>query len=67
MKLYEIPRGSFFKLVEDTETPPGGIPSSVGETYFLNSIDGMYSLCLNSKREIVHLAAWSDVEITKES
>lgn len=50
MKLYELPRGSYFKLSNNPEAM----------TFKLDHIDGMYSLCwLNG--EIIHIAAFAEV------
>lgn len=52
MKLYEVPRNS--KIVFD------------GEEFFFHHIDGMYSFCTDKDNNIVHLAAWTDVEVLKK-
>lgn len=62
MKLYELPRKTKFRLLENTETPPAGILADVNEEYFFSHVDGMYSFCRDSKGNVVHLAAWSEVE-----
>ena len=52
MKLYDVPRNTRIR---------------VGE-YELNfkHIDGMYSLSTTDEGELVHLAAWTDVEIVEK-
>lgn len=50
MKLYNVPRKSYVKT-ED------------GEILFFDHIDGMYSYCLDKDKNVVHLAAWTEVEI----
>ena len=55
MKLYEVPRNSRIKLIDN------------GEQYNFRSIDSMYSYCTTDKGDIVHLAAWTEVEIIKEN
>jgi hypothetical protein len=52
MKLYDVPRNTDI-LVN-------------GEHIRFHYIDGAYSLCTNSEGHIVHLAAWTDVELYKE-
>ena len=52
MKLYEVPRNT-------------KINSPLGILNF-SHIDGMYSYCVNEKNEVVHLAAFTEVEIIKE-
>jgi hypothetical protein len=61
-KLYELDFNQKFILVEDTETPPGATPAERGEVYTFRKIDGMYSICWDRHRNVVHLAAWSEVE-----
>jgi hypothetical protein len=53
MKLYEVPRDTRVKI--DT-----------GEEFDFKSIDGMYSYCKNDKGQVVHLAAWTEVEIVEK-
>ena len=55
MKLYEVPRNSRIKVIDD------------GTEYNFKRIDGGYSLCTTDKNETVHLSAWVDVEIIKEN
>lgn len=55
MKLYELPKGSYFKLQSDPEDLK----------FKLDRIDGMYSVCwLNG--EIIHIAAFAEVIPTTE-
>ena len=64
MKLYELSRGSKFRLVsKDPVTPPASKELEYGDTLILKNIDGMYSFCLTQEGEIVHPAAFSDVEV----
>jgi len=51
MKLYELKRNTKFTLD--------------GKTYMLDHIDGMYSLCLDKAGNVVHIAAWTEVEELK--
>ncbi len=62
MKLYELSRNTKFKLLGDTAVPPGGAESTLGGVYLLKHIDGMYSYCEDTEGNVVHLAAFSDVE-----
>lgn len=50
MKLYDVPRKTFVK-------------TSNGDVYFFDHIDGMYSYCNNEQNQVVHLAAWTEVDI----
>lgn len=62
MKLYELNRGDVFKLLGDTATPPAGIEAVIDGVYTFQKVDGMYSICRDKGNQVVHLAAWSDVE-----
>ena len=53
MILYDVPRHNHVKILDSEDD----------EVYYFDHIDGMYSYCLNSKKEIVHLAAFTEVEI----
>jgi hypothetical protein len=61
-KLYELPRNTYFRLVGDTAIPPGAPECPLGDVYLLKHIDGMYSYCKDSEGNVVHIAAWSEVE-----
>lgn len=64
MKLYDVPRETFVKVLEDVHVPVGCAPIKAGETIFFDHIDGMYSFCMDKdKKHILHLAAWTEVEI----
>lgn len=64
MKLYEVPAGAKIKLTEDgAGTPPASKPAKGGAIYKFFNVDGMYSYCEDENGEVVHLAAWTDVEI----
>ena len=64
MKLYNVPRGSKIKVI-DGIIPPGGPLIKKGEELEFDHIDGMYSVCYNLNDELVHLAAFAEVEILK--
>lgn len=57
MKLYEVPKQSKIKLIDSDDI-------FYFDHIFVH-IDGMYSFCLDKNKQIVHLAAWSEVEIVK--
>lgn len=67
MKLYELKRGTLFRLLEDTKSPPdlSGYPR--GQEFRLGNIDGMYSYCTDQYGRVHHPAAWAEVEIIGES
>jgi hypothetical protein len=50
MKLYDVPRNSTIILQN-------------GEELEFKHIDGMYSYCVTKEGNVVHLAAWSDVQV----
>lgn len=55
MKLYELPRNTPIKLkVGDDEVK-----------LMFHHVDGMYSYCTNAANEVIHLAAWTEVEEDK--
>lgn len=63
MKLYELKRGSRFRIVsKDPVTPPGAKLLEYSDVLTLDHIDGMYSLCTDSTGEIVHPAAFTEVK-----
>lgn len=67
MKLYDVPRETFVKVLEDVQVPPGAKPILAGETIFFDHLDGMYSFCMNEEQtEIFHMAGWTEVEILEE-
>ena len=68
MKLYDVPRETFVKVLEDVHVPPGCIPIKAGETIFFDHVDGMYSFCTDKdKNNVLHLAAFTEVEIIENT
>jgi hypothetical protein len=55
MPLYNVPAGSKIIVVGD--------PEMVVYKFF--NIDGMYSYCTDKDGNVVHLAAWTEVEIVE--
>lgn len=53
MMLYEVPNNTRVVCTID----------GMDFEYLFHHIDGMYSYCTDSKGEVVHLAAWTEVEI----
>ena len=67
MKLYEVPRETFVKILEDVRVPPGAQEIKKGDTIFFDHIDGMYSFCMDKdKKFIIHPAAFTEVEIIED-
>ena len=50
MKLFEVPKNTRVRLKDGTEL-------------MFHRIDGMYSYCTMDNGDVVHLAAWTDVEV----
>ena len=66
MKLYDVPRETYVKVLEDVHVPPGSPEIKKGSVIFFDHIDGMYSLCFDEKKEnIIHVAAFTEVEIVR--
>ena len=65
MKLYEVPRNTFVKVMEDNvHVPPGMEPIKRGDVVYFDHIDGMYSYCMDKEQKnVMHLAAFTEVEI----
>ena len=63
MKLYDVPRNSRIKVVEEGKVPPVAPTINEGEELNFRSIDGMYSYCTRDNGDVVHLVAWAEVKI----
>lgn len=61
MKLYELPPGSNFKIVDGLRVPPEAPPVDTETTYRLMNIDGAYSYCVAQDGTIVHVLAYAEV------
>lgn len=62
MKLYDLKRGDLFRIVdENTKVPVAAPEPDITKTYWFGNIDGMFSYCKDGE-EIVHFAAWTEVE-----
>ena len=62
-KLYDVPQNTRIKVVVEEKVPPGAPQIKEGEELNFRSIDGMYSYCTRDNGDVVHLAAWTEVEI----
>lgn len=67
MKLYDCPNKTWVKVLKATEPPPGGLSVQEGEVVRFHHTDGMYSYCVNSRGQVVHLKAWTEVEVQNEA
>lgn len=54
-----------FRAAAASLTPPGGLEVKKEDLIRFHHIDGMYSYCTNQDGDVVHLAAWTEVEIAK--
>ena len=63
MKLYECNRNVKVRIVDAEKPPLGGIAPEQGEEYMFHHIDGMYSYCTDKNKNVVHLKAWTEVEL----
>ncbi len=67
MKLYEVPRRTWVKVLknenEGTKVPPAAPPIADDDIIFFDHVDGMYSYCKNNAGELCHLVCWQSVEI----
>ncbi len=55
MKLYELPRNTYFTIEDDPQQ----------HVYFFKHLDGMYSVCYDNEDNLTHIAAWTDVQIVR--
>jgi len=61
MKLYDCPRDSIIHIIDEVTYP---IANGTSETTLkFHHIDGMYSYCTTIDGDVVHPAAWTEVEI----
>jgi len=65
MELYNVPRNSRIKVVGDIKVPPASPTIDEQEILNFSHIDGMYSYCTRDNGEVVHLVAWTNVEIVE--
>ena len=63
MKLYNVPRNTLVRVSASEGAPPGSRLVEPGEVIKFGHVDGMYSYCHDKDGNVVHLAAWTDVEI----
>ena len=68
MKLYEAPKNSRIRIVDEHITVEQRykepyIQPEHNEELVFKKLDGMYSICYNTRNEMVRLAAWTAVEV----
>ena len=62
--LYDVPRYSRIKIVYESDTEH--TIERTDEEFEFDHIDGMYSYCTDDEGNVIHLAAWTPVEIIRE-
>lgn len=65
MKLYDVPRGTRVRVLDDIKVPPDAPEIKKGQIINFGHIDGMYSYCTTLTGMVCHLVAWAEVEIVK--
>ena len=63
MKLYDVKYGSRIRVKEDPTIPPAAPEIKSGQELKFCGVDGMYSKCYTNDNELVHIAAWTEVEV----
>ena len=63
MKLYEVPRNTWVKVLKTDKVPPGAPQIEQEDVVKFHHVDGMYSYCTMQDGQKCHLAAWTEVEI----
>ena len=63
MKLYEVPNNTVVRIIGNINAPPDARLVEEQDIVKFHHIDGMYSYCHDKDGKVVHLAAWTDVEI----
>lgn len=62
-ELYNLDRGTWFRVVDkEVKVPVAHQEVDVEDTFQFHHIDGMYSYCTDKQGNVVHLAAWTEVE-----
>ncbi len=66
IELYKVPRkegGTLVRVLEGVNGPPSSPDFKTDDVVLFFHIDGMYSLCKNREGRLVHLKAWTKVEV----
>ena len=68
MKLYDLERGDYFKLLEDPSVPPAAEFGDKHLVYKFTHVDGMYCPCHDTTyNNRYYFAAWTEVEKVNEA
>jgi len=66
MKLYDVPGNSFVRILdENTKVPIVSKETPNGTILKFHHVDGMYSYCRTKDGNVIHPAAWTEVEIVE--
>jgi hypothetical protein len=64
IELYNLDRGTWFKIVDSkVKVPVAHQEPDNNKIFKFHHIDGMYSYCTDKDGNVVHLAAWTEVEV----
>lgn len=66
MRLCDVARskeGTWVRVLEDINGPPDGRDFKENDVVLFYHVDGMYSFCRARDGGIVHLKAWTEVEL----
>ncbi len=66
MELHKAPCKTWVRVVADNMNPPASITTEIDDRIWFDHLDGMYSYCLTEQGDVVHLVAWTDVEIIED-
>lgn len=66
MKLYEVPKNTYIKVLETLDVPPNALETSIFQKLKFHNLDGMYSYCTDENENVFHLKAWTEVDVVKE-
>lgn len=66
MKLYEVPRNTYIRLIDNVCIPPEHRKIEINEVLKFHHIDGIYSYCTDKDGNKVHPAAWTEVEVVND-
>lgn len=63
-KLYDVPRNTMIRVTDcEQVVPPDCKAIRQNDELLFRRIDGMYSYCVDNQGNVVHLAAWTEVEM----
>ena len=63
MELYNVPRNRRIKVIVHPIIPPSAPQFTKYAELNFSHVDGMYSYCTRDSGEVVHLSAWTEVEV----